>query len=109
MFETSPSSKGCSRYGAHRLMAEVLNRVNEIVSRVIEESSGQTVSLSPDDALLTSGYLDSLATLDLFAELQGEFGIELDVDDVTEETFANVSSIAELVRSRISQDAKATG
>ena len=56
--------------------------------------------LPEDYALLDSGLLTSLMTLELIAFLQDRFGAEIADDDVTEENFGSVSAIADLVGAR---------
>ena len=81
-------------------MSERQQKVIELVRETIEEASGRAVDVTADTDLITSGFLDSLAVLQLFNKLQEGFGIELDVDDLTEANFGNAKSIANLIEER---------
>lgn len=75
-------------------------RVTALVGRVISETTGRDLELSPDTQLLEEGLLDSLLILQIFAALQEELEVELDGSDITEETFASTAAIAALVKAR---------
>lgn len=77
-----------------------LDRLTKLVSRVIQESTGRVVQPKPDDALITSGTLDSLSMVNLVIALQGEFSVELDTSDLNEQSFGSIRSIAGLLAGR---------
>ncbi len=54
-------------------------------------------NLRDDMPLLTSGILDSLATMGLVTFLEKRYGIELDAADITVERFDTVTDIARIV------------
>ena len=62
-----------------------------------------------DTPLLTSGILDSLATLGLAAFVQERFGVELDVYDTSVERFNRIHDIAASVERRKAQGAGPDG
>ncbi|MGF1464672.1 MAG: acyl carrier protein [Sandaracinaceae bacterium] len=82
------------------MASDLETRVTELVARTITESSGREVALTPETALITSGFLDSLTVLQLFGSLQEEFEVELDMDDLTETHFETASAIAALIEER---------
>ena len=71
----------------------------EIVQQYITEHLLQqrNISLTDTEQLIQNGYLSSLAVVELVVFLEERFGIEIDPDDVTEEHFATLQSIAGLV------------
>ena len=79
---------------------DIVAKITDIVAQTVEEASGVRPELAADTALLEDGHLDSLTTLQVFTNLQTEFGVELDFDDLTEETFGSVQAIADLVSAR---------
>lgn len=79
---------------------ELETKVTTLVAATIEESSGRAVTLESETELLSSGLLDSLTVLQLFVALQDEFGVELDVDDLTEASFGTPRAIAGLIEDR---------
>lgn len=80
---------------------ELTQKVTDLVTETILEASGRNVELGADTPLISSGYLDSLAVLQLFTKLQETFEIELDVDDLTEATFGTPMAIAQLIDQRL--------
>ncbi|MEL6966408.1 MAG: phosphopantetheine-binding protein [Pseudomonadota bacterium] len=52
------------------------NSIQTIITQMLEER-GKAPSLQPDDALFTSGLLDSLAATELMMTLETDFGIDL--------------------------------
>jgi len=81
-------------------VSEMVSKVATLVQQTIADSSGLEVEVGPETALIDSGYLDSLTVLQLFVALQEEFGVELDADDLTEETFGTATAIAQLLEER---------
>ncbi len=75
-------------------------RVSTLVTRVLLESTGQELNPGPQDLLITSGFLDSMSMVNLVIALQGEFGVMLDMGDMSVENFDTVESITKLVESR---------
>ena len=71
--------------------------IRAIVAQTVEDATGERPELTDDAPLLSSGLLDSLTILQLFSGLQDEFDIELDFEDLTEETFGTVDAIARMV------------
>ena len=57
-------------------------------------------ALTPSTALITSGILDSLATLDLVSFLEKRFGVELEAHDVDHSKLGTLADIARMVQSK---------
>ena len=58
---------------------------------------GKEATLAPDDAIFTSGLLDSLAATELMLHLESEFGVDLadaDFDIARLDTLADLERIA---------------
>ena len=58
-------------------------------------------ALTSSTPLITSGILDSLATLDLITFLEGRYGFELDADDVDRSKLGTLEDIARMVQSKL--------
>ncbi|MCP4447015.1 MAG: hypothetical protein GY811_16950 [Myxococcales bacterium] len=54
-------------------------------------------NLGPEDDLLSSGLLDSLAIVKLLSYLEGDLNIEIDDADFDPENFETIGSIATLI------------
>jgi acyl carrier protein len=62
-------------------------------------------ALTPTMPLITSGVLDSLATLDLVGFLEKQYGIELEAHDTDATRLATLEDIARLVQSKLARNA----
>jgi acyl carrier protein len=80
--------------------AELTDQITDIVSRVILESSGRILRPAPEDRLIEKGYLDSLSMVNLVLALQLDLGVQLEINDLNEETFGSVAAITRLVEAR---------
>lgn len=60
-------------------------------------------ALSPSTELISSGILDSLATIDLVSFLEKRYGIELEAHEVDPATLGTLERIAALVASKRSE------
>lgn len=72
--------------------AQILKTLTEYF---IKEKS--LTDLNPDDSLLTSGILDSLAIVKLLAFLEEEFDVEIDDADFDPDNFESLTAITSLV------------
>jgi len=59
-------------------------------------------ALTATTPLITSGILDSLATLDLVSFLEKRYGVELEAHDVDHSKLGTLEDIARMVRSKLS-------
>ena len=57
-------------------------------------------SLTPDASLRDELGLDSAGLLELVAAIEDAFAIEIDTEEITEERFASLASLAALVREK---------
>ena len=79
---------------------DLQRQIAQLITQIIRESTGREVEVTPEDRLIESGMLDSLSMVNLVMALRADFDVDLEVTDLTEETFASVASIAELVSQR---------
>ncbi len=76
-------------------------QITSLVARVILDNTGRCVELGAEDPLIQSGYLDSMTLVSLVISLQDEFGVRLELADMSAENFATVRAITALLRARI--------
>lgn len=57
------------------------------------------VDFETADHLIDSGYLDSFDIVTLVEEINSEFGVELDLEDIVPEKFFSAETIYELIQS----------
>lgn len=65
----------------------------EICRYIGEELLSGRAEVAPDEALLTSGLLDSLAVIQVVAFIREEYGVSIPPQDVTLENFETVARI----------------
>jgi acyl carrier protein len=73
--------------------------IRDQISRLFSDVLHRPVQ-SADDDLFETGVLDSLAFVDLLAELERRFGLTIALDDLEVEHFRSVARIAEFVAAR---------
>ena len=57
-------------------------------------------ALTPSTPLITTGVLDSLATLDLVVFLESRYGVELEARDVDHSRLGTLQDIARMIESK---------
>lgn len=78
---------------------------NEIETALIRYISTEIIKrpkyeLKPDEALLTSGLVDSFHIIDLAVFVEDAFGVHFDDTELTPDTFDSVSDLAQIIRRR---------
>lgn len=72
--------------------------VNEIMLR------DQSTRIDPDESLLNSGVLDSLALLRLIAFVEDQFNLPIQDSEVVPENFETINEITEFIKLKKSMD-----
>lgn len=67
---------------------------------VVEQVLGREEKLDDDTALIEGGYLTSLQTVELVAYIAEAFQVEIEPEEVDEERFRSLATIAALVCSK---------
>jgi acyl carrier protein len=70
--------------------------LTERIGRLIRQTLSVEIP-APDTDLIESGLIDSLALVSLIAEIEGEFGFELPLDDFDVDNFRSVDRMAAFV------------
>ena len=80
----------------------ILAKVSGILSEKIVTDTGKEGGIQADTPLLSSGLnLDSVAVLELVVEVENQFGITFEDDDLSVELFRNVGSLASAVEKKL--------
>ncbi len=74
------------------------NAMKDKVIRLIEQIIGGP--MEREDELLETGILDSMQTMQLVTELEAEFGITFEADDLSNFNFNSVDAICSLIEAR---------
>jgi acyl carrier protein len=77
---------------------EMKNKLNEYLTKDILKQPGR--ELQPDEALLTSGLIDSFHLVDLALFVEDNFGVHIDDSELNASTFDSLSGLIALVQSR---------
>ena len=80
-------------------MSSTVERLRQfILEEFLDADSAE--ELGPDTPLISSGILDSVATLKLITFLEEQFGISVEPAEADEENLDTIASIARLVQSK---------
>lgn len=78
---------------------EVLGKLREYIVR---ELLRRPVELEDDTPLIESGYLTSLQTVELVAHIAESFHVEIEPEEIDEERFRSLATIAALILGKTS-------
>ena len=78
---------------------EIEAKVTELIRTSID--GAESIAITEDTMLITGGYIDSFDIISLISVFESEFGITLPFDDLELENFDTVSSIADVILSRL--------
>ena len=76
----------------------VTDKLRDYIISDLNHGSG-TQDITPDQSLVASGLLDSISILQLLDFLEGEFNVQIKMDDVTTENFDSLQIITQLLAS----------
>ena len=71
--------------------------IEAIKKHILTELLRSNVALEADTPLIQNGYLTSLQTIELVDFLAEQYDVEIEPEEVNEEEFDSLNSIAELV------------
>jgi acyl carrier protein len=75
------------------------NDLRGVITRLFEERLNLEVP-SADTDLFESGALDSMAFVDLLAQIEREFGVEVALGDIEMDNFRSIGRIAGFIETR---------
>lgn len=75
---------------ASLLSAKIADRILKQPNRVIK----------PDEALISSGLIDSFSLVDLAIIVEDEFGVRIDDSELNAETFDTLDALVKLIESK---------
>ena len=86
-------------------MMTVSNANGDVAAAIrgwLQENVTGNREVSDDEQLIEAGVLTSLQTVELVMFLEDSFGVTVEDEELDEENFASVSTIAELVKGKSS-------
>ncbi len=76
----------------------ITSQLSAYITKDILKQPNRT--LSSDDALISSGLVDSFHLVDLALFIEDTFGVHIDDTELTVETFDTLGDLVEIIRSR---------
>jgi acyl carrier protein len=79
--------------------SEIIKKIGERIAREILSQPNHKIK--NDEALITSGLIDSFHLVDLALMVEDEFGVHIDDTELNADSFDNLGQLADLVESRL--------
>jgi acyl carrier protein len=79
-------------------MEEIITKIATYITRDILKQPKRTIR--PDEALISSGLVDSFCLVDLGMFIEDNFGVRIDDTELNAETFDTLEQLAKLIQSR---------
>lgn len=77
---------------------EINTKLSEYLSKEILKQPNRTIN--PDEALLSSGLIDSFHLVDLALFVEDNFGVRIDDSELNASTFDTLDGLVKLIQSR---------
>ena len=77
-------------------MQEIKNNILKLVQKITDNKD-----IKEDSLLLDEGWIDSLTAVVLLDELEKEFSIEIDTEELTHDNFNSIESISKIILDKI--------
>lgn len=78
--------------------AMITTLAHKIALNILKEPNR---NIKPDEALLSSGLIDSFSLVDLALLVEDEFGVVIDDTELNPDSFDNLEQLAELIQSKL--------
>jgi acyl carrier protein len=80
------------------MSSEIQNPLAQyIASKILKQPNR---AIAPDEALLTSGLIDSFSLVDLGLYIEDQFGVRIDDSELNPQTFDTLAQLVALIESR---------
>lgn len=79
-------------------MEDTISRIATYITDRILKQPGR--SIKPDEALISSGLVDSFSLVDLSLFIEDNFNVRIDDTELNKETFDSLEELARLIQSR---------
>lgn len=80
------------------MTTEIIPPIATFIAEKILKQPGKVIS--PDEALISSGLIDSFSLMDLALFIEDTFGVRVEDTELNAETFDNLNQLAALISSR---------
>ncbi|MDD2922486.1 MAG: acyl carrier protein [Anaerolineales bacterium] len=79
-------------------MNELIEKLASYISKDILKQPSRVIQ--PDEAIISSGLIDSFSLVDLGLFIEDNFGVRIDDTELNKETFDTLEQLASLIQSR---------
>jgi len=79
-------------------MEEIIAKLGAHIAKDILKQPGSVIK--PDEAIISSGLIDSFSLVDLSLFIEDNFGVRIDDTELNKETFDTLEQLAKLIQSR---------
>lgn len=76
----------------------MLEQLSKYIASEILKQPNRTIQ--PDEALISSGLIDSFSLMDLALFVEDTFGVRIEDTELNAETFDSLQALADLIKSR---------
>ena len=76
----------------------MLEQLSKYIATEILKQPNRTIQ--PDEALISSGLIDSFSLMDLALYVEDTFGVRIEDTELNADTFDSLSALVELIQSR---------
>ena len=80
------------------MTTEIITPIAKFIAEKILKQPGKVISA--DEALISSGLIDSFSLMDLALFIEDTFGVRVEDTELNAETFDNLTQLAALISSR---------
>ncbi|MCB9112252.1 MAG: acyl carrier protein [Anaerolineales bacterium] len=80
------------------MTTEIITPIAKFIAEKILKQPNKVIS--PDEALISSGLIDSFSLMDLALFIEDTFGVRIEDTELNAETFDNLTQLAALISSR---------
>ncbi len=78
--------------------AEIKTKLSQYIAKEILKNPKRVIK--DDEAIISSGLIDSFHLVDLSLFVENEFGVRIDDSELNKETFDSIDQLAALIESR---------
>jgi len=80
------------------MSAEIKTKLSQYIAKEILKNPKRVIK--DDEAIISSGLIDSFHLVDLSLFVENEFGVRIDDSELNKETFDSIDQLAALIESR---------
>ncbi len=79
-------------------MSDLIPKLSAFLAADILKQPGRAID--PDEALISSGLIDSFSLMDVALYVEDNFGVRIEDTELNSDTFDNLTQLASLIESR---------